>query len=133
MSIYADIQSNVEMYLKANFTGYTICWDNIKFDPPSNVPWVRPTFLFAESFREEMTGLANTGQKFSGILDIQVFVPIGSATHLVYKIGDTLLALFNETIISGVVFFVPYLNRIGETPDDAGFQINVSCPFEYLT
>lgn len=110
-------------------TAYT--FDNEKFTPPDQTPWVRLTVRHQDAGQETLGGTGNRKFYRKGSVFIQVFVPTDDGTAN----ADTYLALarsiFEGTRIAGTtVRFLDVIVR--ETgPAKSLYEATVEAAFEY--
>ena len=152
---WPEIRAAVEEYFKSVWIRTPVAWDNLTFDPQGEDPeeesggatlpdakdgWVRMFILEAGSDREVMTGSPDTGQKFVGVLMVQIFTPANTGSGDAYAIGKDLTRLFREKRIAVVESGGPTQQAVFDSKVDSAkgedpvwFQLNWTCGFEVQT
>jgi len=120
----AAIRQAIESRLASGWSTTPIAWDNVYFSPPANSPFLRMTILFGEELQVSMLN----GYRQHGIIDISVFVPVGSGTATAYSYADTLSGLFRGQQFSGISCRGAKTTRIPSL-EKGWVQLNVSIPF----
>ena len=120
----------IKTYLTEYDGDFPIATDNLKFTKP-NPPekWVRISVQFNDGFQESL-GI-KTNRKFSGLglLFIQVFTPINTATDENDSLARASKILFDGEHIQQVRFFNGRIDTIG--PDGEFYQQNAIVEFEF--
>jgi hypothetical protein len=115
----------------SNVENIPIAWPNREFAPPGKAPWVRVTII--EGSGEQVTiGGTNNLYRHSGILFLQVFVPVNSGDYKARSIADELADVFRSDSFDGaaaevVRFRTPRIRPIGA--EGAYYQVNCEVPF----
>lgn len=95
---YTAIRSAFTTKLLAFPTLPQVAWENRPFTP-TQVPYLQPTLIPAESFQSEIG--VNGMNRYSGIYQISIFVPAGQGTAAIDLLRDTLIDHFcRGTIIT---------------------------------
>lgn len=69
-----------------------VAWPNVEFTPPTAAPWLKPDFLALPAQRP---GLAHDSVRYlGGLLQVSVFVPLGTGEILASEIAGDVLAHF---------------------------------------
>lgn len=101
--------------------------------PPSGSPWVRLTQVHGAANQIEI-GRVGTGTirfRAVGLVDIDIFVPLGEGLGQAYTLADTAAAIWRQAQFDpGLLFFAPSVRRIRTGPDHAEHaQLKVSTTF----
>jgi hypothetical protein len=111
-----------------------VAYDNAAFDPAADArdadgdpaPWVRLTIIPGDGFQASL-GTPRVWRS-TGLVTVQVFVPLGQGDGLARELADDVAGLFRGVSLSGLIFRAPSLTRIGA--DGAWYQINVATPYQ---
>lgn len=113
-----------------------IAFPNAEFEPQSGVAWLRLSIISNGTNRELMTGSRNSGENYSGSLEIQIFTPAGTGNGLALQLAGIMRGFLSEKSIptdSGgfITLFQTSVREIGN--DEHGwYQTNVSTPYSHL-
>ena len=104
-----------------------VAYHNVPFVPPENppAPWVRLTVLSGQSSQASMGDTALF--RHSGVIDVTVFVPAGTASKGARELVDAVAEIFRRKQFSGITCRAPGFGDVGVR--DGWYQINVSFPF----
>jgi len=117
----------------ADFTATTanITFDNEKYDPPTEAPWVRLAVRHTGRSQESLgpTG----GRKFEavGSVFVQCFAPLDSGTSSADTLAEAAQAVFEGNTLGTeqLRFTSAAITEVG--PSDDWYQINVEAFFTY--
>ncbi len=114
-----------------------IAWQNVSFDSDvTGSAFIQPSILITDHFRETMTGNPATGQKWTGILQVDVYDLADNGMAGIFANVDLLMAIFREAKIAlagdGSIFLgVPTPHPM---PQDGMLnRVSLDIPFEQLT
>lgn len=108
-----------------------IDWDNVHYIPIPETAWVR--FRILGGFGQQMSTGAVPLHRNTGIIDIAIFVPLGSGTDVSKGHADFAMNIFRGWQSGGITCRTPYVTRAGEA--NGWYQVNVTVPFfrdEYI-
>lgn len=117
----------IRTLINTNWTKTPIAWDNVKFDPPSNGPYIAVSILEAETFHAAIGVPKMT--RTSGVIAIQIFDLIGRGDGTVREYGDDLSDIFIAANLSGITLLAPSFVPVG--PGPVYWQGNLSVAFWY--
>mgnify|MGYP003149286864 CR=1 FL=1 len=120
---FASERTNIEGRFNSNWTTTTIAWGNVDFDTPNDTSWVRFNILNGESGYRGINNL----KRNTGIINIQIFVPIKTGTATLRGYADTIAGIFDGTSFNDVVCDVASIATVGT--DDKWHQMNVNIPY----
>lgn len=107
-----------------------VAFDNEKFDPPSNAPWVRLVVRHLVRQQNSMGGVGSRRWRSNGLVFVQVFVPLNTGIRSSDSLAQTVRTTLEGIQLSGPVWFNDALVReVGES--DGWFQTNVEAEFVY--
>lgn len=116
----------VKARFAANWTHTSIAYGNDVFTPTVGTAWVRVTMLDGSG---QQTSLGSTSlDRHAGVLVVQVFTPVGEGDDRARWLADQAAAIFRKVTVSGVLFQVPGVTRVGRT--ETWLQMNVACPYQ---
>ena len=98
------------------------------FDPSSRSIWARLTNISGQAGAIEIG--AGPVVHRTGVLIIQLFVPVGSGTLLITKTADKLTELFEFQDDGRLSYFAVSTVPAGET--DGWYQLNLQIPYRAL-
>lgn len=104
-------------------------YPNMSFSPVANEAWARISIL---EFDTGNPALGNRHKRTTGVVMVQVFVPVGSGSELKAALCDVVLGIFeNKRTGSFVSFRRGKVSDVGTGSDGAWWQVNVSVPYRY--
>lgn len=110
----------------AGFSGAPLSYDNLDFDPP-NAPWGRLSVKHNEMSRASL-GSATALFRRTGMLSLQIFIPIGLGTLPADRIADPLVQAFEVPGQTDNIWFRnARVREIG--PDGTYYQTNFQVEF----
>ncbi|MEM7444292.1 MAG: phage tail terminator-like protein [Pseudomonadota bacterium] len=125
---YADARDAICGRFDARWAGRTpVAWPNHGFAVPSGAPWVRLTIVDGEARQASLGSPGANLHRHTGVIMVQVFVPIDSGTRTARELADEAAEIFRHQRFDAIRCDVPSVREIG--PDDVWFQVNMSCPF----
>lgn len=98
-TVRAGLESRLKTWAAARVPPLSVAWENVKFDPPANKPYLRVDFLPASTISHDLEG---RHREWNGIMQVSVFLPAGDGPFMVD--GDILPAL--DALFSPGVGFV---------------------------
>jgi hypothetical protein len=87
------------------------CFMDTKYDPPKDKPWLRLSVLTGAEGQVTM-GKTRRFRK-AGIVDVGIFVPVGSGDGLPKQVADRVAAIFRGRTVAGIIFRACSLERVG--------------------
>lgn len=114
---------NIEGRFNTNWTTTTIAFDNVPFDMPNDTPWVRCNILNGNTVYRAINGL----KRHTGVINIQIFVPVNTGTNTAREYSDTIATIFDGQTFNDVVCDVASIQTIGT--DKKFHQVNVNIPY----
>lgn len=125
---YADERDAICSRFEAHWASRTpLAWPNRGFAVPPEREWIRLTILDGDTRQVSIGSPGANIHRHSGVIVIQVFVPIDSGTRTARDLADQAAAIFRNQRFDGIRCDVPSVREIG--PDGVWFQVNMSCPF----
>ena len=121
-------QQALENRMSALWTATPLQYDNTKFVPPVNAPWVRMAILDGDSSQISLGG-SNRTVRAVGLLTFQIFSPAASGGRISSRLVDQLTALWRMVTVGGILFRTPSVTRVGDA-GNGWYQVNVSIPFQ---
>ena len=135
--MYDVIEKAILEYLEANWSDTPVDWPNSGLrtedmvDGGGNkIPWIRPTIEYDEA---NNIAIGSKAQRYTGILDIQIFVGENDGTKDMRAVTKALHDLLVNTVTGGVTFLVPNLSD-PQFPGGVGqgwFQRNLETSFRF--
>jgi hypothetical protein len=120
---FASERVDIETRFKLTWTGTPIAWENVAFNAPNNSAWVKLSVLNGNSKYRIIGGL----KRHSGLIVVQVFVPIDTGTSGARAFADSVISIFGDEKFSDVVCDAGSIETIGT--GDLWHQINVTIPY----
>lgn len=120
---FSDERQSIENRFKTEWTATPIAFDNVPFNPPNNADWVRLNIQNGDSGYRAL----GCGTRHTGIINVQIFTPVNSATMTSRQYADIVSDIFSNQRFDDIVTDVSSINLIGD--DKAWFQINVTTPY----
>ena len=110
---------------------YTI--ENSSFEPPRNEPWARVTLRFLDGRQASIGGVGIRRFNRTGIMSVQIFVPIGSAMKSQADLAQVIVDGFEGKRITGTSICITAVTprSIGPDPEGPWYQTNVDVEFTY--
>lgn len=124
---FSTERSVIHKHFADNWTETEVAYDNVEFEPQADASWVRIVIRNGEGNQADINDTAPLF-RYSGVVIVQVFVPIRKGTDNALKLADAVSDIFRRQQLNhGIVFRTPYVTNVGQTNE--WYQINVSCPF----
>ena len=133
---FGDEQKVVREVL-ASWEDTVVDWSDFnagRFEPPAPDPaageqasWIRPSVRVGDARRAELGPVAI--RRTTGVVIVQVFVPIGSGDAIAASLAASVAAIFRDLEQNGMQFLEPQPRPVGPEPDGAWYQVNVEIPF----
>ena len=101
-----------------------IRFENDPRPAPDSGEWVKCVVIPATAERSTL-GIKN--HRFTGFININIFVSKGTGTNRARTLADLASAIFRDTEFSGIVCRSPNITTIGDV--EGFYQINVSVPY----
>lgn len=125
---FESVRSAVAARLGTNWTTTPIAYENQPFTPPAAGGWVELTVLGGNGVTRGMAGDGSgMAVQDTGLIAINVYTPVGSGTKTGRGYADTLAALFEHKLFSGVTTYTATLTARGVV--NGWHQLNLSIPF----
>jgi hypothetical protein len=126
--VFEAKQTALEEYLKLNFAGVELVYENMKSPAPELFDeWARIVVMFGDSKRMQIGG---RGYRHPGLLIVQVFIREGIGINRGVELADTVRGLLMDQVIAGVNLQVPSVIKVPVA--DAGWhQLQVVTPFYF--
>ena len=121
------IRQSIETRLNGNWTDTPIAYENTPFTPEKGEPFIAPYILTGEGEQASLGSVAVN--RWYGLLDIALFVPLDSGTKRAMELVDQLIKLFYHYEVGGLTFLTGSWERLGQ--DDNWYRYSVSIPFQY--
>ncbi len=103
-----------------------VAYENVPFEPTSGQAWVRLTILTGSG---RNASLGSTLNRWSGVIDVSIFVPQGGALGDALRLADVVGGIFkNASLSEGIRCRVPSIRSLGTK--NGWSQINVSIPYQ---
>jgi hypothetical protein len=122
---FATEKQVIESYVVGNYSSTLIKYENDEMNDSSVNEWIRVSVQNASANQVSLG--SDPLYRYRGIAYFQIFVrpDIGSGRAL--EIADILSPLFKSKRISGILFRVPRVQKVGSYKD--WYQVNVSVEF----
>lgn len=125
---FESIRSAIAGRLSANWSTTSIAWENRDFTPPTSGGWIELTVLGNTGLTRGMAGNgSNISVQDTGLIAINIYTPEGSGTATGRGYADTLAALFEHKLFSGVTTYTATLTARGVV--NGWHQLNLTIPF----
>jgi len=110
-----------------------VVFHNMAFDPPANSSWVQCLTEFGASQYLGQGLTANSQNRVSGLITVNVFSALGVGVGGNYVIAKRIRDLYNRVIVSGVYFDAPIGPEVLAKASPEGFlQTQVRVTFEFI-
>lgn len=107
-----------------------VAYDDVKFDVPNSLPWVRLNVRHIDGYQASMGSPGNNKFRRIGNVTAQVFAPVGNAKKTALQLAQQIVNIFRGAEHQGISFYNVVSREIGA--DGHGFyQINVTAEFRY--
>jgi len=83
---------------------YPVAFQNVPFTPPNNSPWVNCSVTFGDSAYATILGPSTGYNRYSGVVILDIFSPIGIGSGDNYDIGGRLKQVFDRQAFGNIVF-----------------------------
>jgi len=128
---FAAERQLIESYVQDYYTDTSVKYDNIPFDQPTGEPFISLTILSGTGTN---TALGGQRVRYTGVIQVDIYVPENSGTRAARDIASSLRDLFtNKEITDGsttITCRVASLNRVAKAP--AGkYRISVTIPYTF--
>lgn len=123
---FLSAQNAIEGLFHANWSHTVITHDGEILDVRNVSEWVRIAVREGKSNQASL-GVTNPMFRYFGILFVQIFVRNNTGTGRARELADLVTPIFRSKIVNGIHYGVPEVSTVG--PDEAWFQVNVSCEF----
>lgn len=120
------IRAAIEDHFSTNYSTTVVAYDNVPFTPPAT-SHVRLFILDGGGSQVDMG--AAPSYRYTGVVEVQVFVPSDSGSGPAMQLADEVATLFRGRTLGGVVCRTPYATRVGQR--DGWYQVNVTVPFYF--
>lgn len=127
MSHYDDIRAALEVHLAATSGIPQIAWENVKFEPTTNTPYIRVRNL-PTSRRPAVRGL-NPQMRYQGVLQVYICYPEGSGPNDAQSMANTILDRFNvgdDLTSNGVAVTIHYSEQLGAYNESPFYVVPVN-------
>ena len=134
MTVFADIQSALNTRLNTLSGGYAVAWENIEYEPVQGTPYLRPTFLPAETFGATIGATGTDNQ--SGIYQIDVFVKAGQGHGAAVILADSIADHFKpvtELVYNGRLVRCMSVSILRGRSDNGWYQVPIEIRYLALT
>ena len=121
MGTFQDIREAIETRFSTNWTATDVSWDNVSYTPDSETAFVRLMINEVDSFQVSMA--TAPCHRFTGIIHIQVMVPVGTGTNIARGYADSISAIFRNAVFDDIHCRTPRIVRVG----DIGEHYQISC------
>ena len=96
MGNFEDERRAIEQRFQDNFTTYPVKYENVPFTQPEGNPWVALTILSGGGEIGSLgTGMTSRLERFSGIIQIDIYTPEDDGTKTAREAADTIAAIFD--------------------------------------
>jgi len=119
---YETHRQNLYTYVKANFSGAPVVYDNVGGNDES-MPYVIMTILDGDTITH------NSSNRFVGEVVFQVITAHNGGEQPARQLADTLFALFHDKYINNGYYGPARLGRIGHA--EGVYQLNMSVSYKY--
>lgn len=127
MTQAATLRSVVSRF-ESSWAGLTpVEYPNVSFTPPNQTAWVRLSLLPGAEYQASMALTGGRIFRSAGVVDVSIFVPIGTAIEDAAALADAAAAVFRGTSFDGLVFRAPSFILVGIS--GGWYQTNVSIPY----
>lgn len=128
---FESIRSAVASRLATNWTTTPIAYENRDFTPPTSGGWVELTVLGNTGQTRGMAGNGtNITVQDTGIIALTIYTPAGSGTAVGKGYADTLAALFEHELFSGVITYTATLTTRGVV--NGWHQLSLTIPYRSI-
>ena len=118
----------VETHVNDNWSMTDVAFENIEFTPVIGTPWIDMHIFVGDGFQASL-GDTSALNRWTGIIDFSVYVPINTGSSYAYKVAYALVDLFYHYDNNGLTTLTGHSRPIGE--DGEWMRYNVSIPFQY--
>ena len=130
---YVEENTAIRTLFNAGWAGATpIAYENEKFTPPSDAPYVSLVVRPDDAFQTELGDSNGAHIRHPGLVFVMVFSPPDKGNAAALALADTAAQIFRRqvsTFTDGKILFrAPTITPIGIT-DEAYFHINVVIPY----
>lgn len=119
---YSEEKVAIEQYFESNWSHTPIVFENGESINTSE--WVRLTILNGEAFQASLGD--NPAFRHIGVVIVSIFIPKDVGSGRALQLADLVDSIFRLATISGIVFRVPQIKKIG---GGDWYQVNVSTEF----
>ncbi len=125
---FDTLRQDIEQRMVDNWAeNATVEYENLPFDKPSNVEWVRLTVTTGQGETQGIAGSTVTVRD-TGMVSLQVFAPEGTGTKTSKALVDAFIAIFEHARFNGITTYTASVSSVGN--DGYGWhQTNVTVPF----
>jgi len=128
---FADERQAIEGRVSTNWTTSPVQYENVPFTAPTDNIYVSLVILPAAASQIDMAD--SPTHRHTGVIVMQVFVPVETGTNVARTHADGLAAIFrNAQFAAGssgtILCRSPEINRVGV--QNGLYQLNVSVPYQ---
>ena len=115
-----EARNAIYIRFQTQFPSLPTALDNQTFQPPTDASWARVNVIFNAGFQSSLGRTGNRRFEKRGILDVQVFVPLNSATNILDGLCQDVLNLYEGVRIDRL-WFINGRPDGSITQDDGGW------------
>ena len=124
---FAVVRRLFESRIKDNWTATSVAYENIPFEPTLGQNFISLHTLFSDG---SQISLGDTAlNRWLGMFQIDVFVPLNQGTQSGWTMVDTILTLFYHYEEFGLVCKTGYAQSLGQ--EGEWYRFVVTIPFQY--
>lgn len=123
---FADAQLAIETRFYNNFTSCPIKYENIGYNPQSDISYVE-LFVVETNSRRADIGTNNPLHRTDGAISVNVYTAKYIGTKTGRTLADTAAAIFRDASFSGIICMSPLVRNVGESGD--WYVTNMTCEF----
>lgn len=122
------VRQLVETTIKNNWTATPIAYDNVSFKATIGQSFIAPKVLFGSGSQVSL-GTSNVLNRWTGVIQIDIFTPINIGTKTALDYANTLIGYFYHYDNEGLVCFTGSVGELGK--DGEWYRVVVTIPFQY--
>jgi len=123
---FAAAQIAIESRFATNFTACPVNYPNVPYDPVAGTTFCKIEVIQSWSQRADI-GTNNPLHRNFGIINVNIYLPIGTGTNTGQTLADMAAAVFRDQSFSGITCRSPLVRNVGEV--EGWYLVNMTCPF----
>lgn len=122
---FSTARRDIEKRLDANWATTPVAFENVKFNPPNDSPWVKLR-IFENSVNRINIGSPGF-HRAQGTIIVEIYTLLGTGSNTGRSYADTIAAIFRDAQFNGITCREASVEIAGEI--NGWWQTNVSIPF----